>query len=109
MIKFPSNFINPSVVIFYEAYTTDGEGYPLLKLSHVDYYVFSVIQEMFEASGDYKAAMYWERKKIVMKKALIHNEQAVQYELNKVMLRQTMYNMLNNYNIGTAYWRGLWQ
>jgi hypothetical protein len=108
-IRFPSNFEASQVVLFYQAYVTDAEGFPLLKLSHVDYYVFSVIQETFEAAGDYKAAMYYERKKLTAKKALIHNEQATQYELDKVNLRRQIYSILNQNNYGTLDWRGLWQ
>lgn len=109
VIRFPSNFDATQVILFYEAYLSDSEGFPLLRLSHVDYYVFSVVQEMFEAKGDYKAAMYWERKKLTMKKALIHNEQVEQYELNKSALKSTIYSILNQYSIGDLSWRGLWQ
>lgn len=108
-IKFPSNFNASQVILFYEAFASDEDGFPLLKLSHVDYYVFSVIQEQFESMGDYKAAMYWERKKLTAKKALIHNEQAGQYELDKVNLRRQIYSIFNQYNMGTLDWRGLWR
>lgn len=109
MIKFPTNFEATEVVLFYNAYATDEEGFPLLKLSHVDFYVFSVIQEHFESMGDYKSALYWERKKLTAKKALIHNEQAAQYELDKVNLRTQIYSILNQNNYGNFDWRGLWR
>jgi hypothetical protein len=109
VIRFPSNFEATQVILFYEAYNSDAEGFPILRLSHVDYYVFSVIQESFEAKGDYKAAMYWERKKLTMKKALIHNEQVEQYEMNKAALKSAIYNIINQYSIGDLGYRQQWQ
>jgi hypothetical protein len=109
IVRFPSDFEAQKIALFYEAYLTDAEGFPMLRLSHVDYYVWSVIQEMFEAKGDYKAAMYWERKKLANKKALIHNEQVEQYELNKSALKSTIYSIINQYQIGNLGYRQLWQ
>lgn len=108
-LKFPSNFDADKVIIFYNAFTTDADGFPVLKLSHVDYYVWSAVQEMYESKGDYKSAGYWESKKARNKKALILNEQATQFELDKVNLRRRIYSVFSANNFGSLAWRGLWQ
>jgi len=107
-IRFPSDFEAEQVVLFYNAYLTDDAGFPLLRLSHVDYYVFSVIQELYEAKGDYKSAMYWEKKKLTTKRALLHNEQVDQFNLDKTQLRSIMYKFFNLYGTGNRL-GGLWQ
>ena len=107
-LKFKSNFDSEQVVLYYTAYNTDDNGFPLLKLSHVDYYVWSVIGENFEAVGDYKSATYWKSKASMNKKALIHNEQVTQLELDKVEMKAVILRLGAQYVLNNGFslnWR----
>jgi hypothetical protein len=95
-ILFPSNFDAEQVVLYYDAYDSDDDGFPILYLQHVDYYVFTVLMEYFESMGDFKSSSVWERKLWRYKNALIHNE-------NVDNFRQTPPDALKRINVSLWY------
>ena len=95
-IRFPSNFDATQITLFYDAFDSDSDGFPILYLQHVDYYIFACLRDWAESEGDFKKAQYWETKMWRFKNAIIFNE-------NVDKFRESPPNALRNINVSLWY------
>jgi hypothetical protein len=84
VIRFPSNLNIETVNLYYWGYRTDDNGFPLLKLSHIDYYTAYAIHWVYLKQRDLQMAAIFERKFKNAKATQIHNEVVDNFELDKV-------------------------
>lgn len=97
-LRFPTNINFDAVTIFYNAFITDDEGFPMLPDSHVLYYSDYATARMWEMEGNINMAQYFSGKAIKRRQALIHNELVTEWELDKEAFRATIYSMVGSYN-----------
>ena len=89
VIRFPSNLTIETVNLYYWGYRTDENGFPLLKLSHVDYYTAYVIHWFYLKQRDFQMAAEFKQKFKNARNADIHNEVVDNFELDKVNIAAT--------------------
>jgi hypothetical protein len=85
-LKFPSNFEADQVVIYYDAYKTGEDGFPVLMKTHVDYFFNYACAWYGFKIKDPRYAVF-EKKAKNNKLALLHNENVDWFEIDKVALR----------------------
>lgn len=84
-LKFPSTFEADQVVIYYDAYKTGEDGFPVLMYTHVDYFFNYACAWYALKKKDSRYAEFKQNAKN-NKRALIHNENVDQFEIDKVAL-----------------------
>lgn len=98
VIKFPSNFENQQVELFYEAYRTEDNGVPILSYQHQDYYLFYVASRHYRRLGNLNMANDYKNDMVRTKRALVHNEQVVNWNLDKQNIRNILRVVAPNIN-----------
>ena len=98
-LKFPSTFTADEVVIYYDAYKTGPDGFPILMYTHVDYFYSYACAEYCLKTKDNRFPIF-ERRAKNNRRGLIHNENVDWFEIDKVAL-----NAVIN-SLGMGGWGG---
>lgn len=98
-LKFPSTFDAEEVVIYYDAYKTGPDGFPVLMYTHVDYfYNYAASEYGFKIKDErYKR---FERIAKNNRRGLRHNENVDLFEIDKVGLLRVINSL------GAGGWNG---
>lgn len=98
-LKFPSTFTAEEVVIYYDAYKTGPDGFPVLMYTHVDYLYAYACAEYCLKTKDNRYEIFARRAKN-NRRGLIHNENVDWFEIDKVAL----IGVINS--LGSGGWNG---
>lgn len=103
-LVFPSNFEHDCVQIAYQGFLLDEEGFPMLIKEHLTYYTKYAMYHVGLFLGDLRYREFKNYKQV--RKNIIHNEKADQFELQKYLIEainrsvgNTRINYVPNYNI----------